>query len=333
MKKLMCVFFTFAALLMLAVPALAVGSESILDLDAAPGGTESTSAPMADVPVGESTCREETPAPYEPPVRLPGQGEIDDILSYWEENGYPSDVSYAFEAGDEVVEDGTVRAWWEIGLVDANEARRQEILRLVSPACLVEFRTCQFTHAQKQAAYGKLTELAADDPNILEVIFIRNGDTVWVAVPEEKTKEYAKYLIRDLDLGAVVSVTDQHSIASFEDGLAHHIGTPGGGLDAAGIQSVPPITGGLVPTAPAHTPSPLFWVCLTLAVFVACTLTVPALRRRFALAAVTTHGEIRTPGAPLTRRQAEQAVKDGAETPDSALFRAIVERIKDSPKQ
>lgn len=361
MKKSLCVFFTIAALLMLAVPAFASAPPAQYDLldlggeepaavyhdpaqssDAPADGAESTPAPVVDVPVDESTYREEPPAPYEPPVRLPGQGEIDNILSYWEECGYPADVSYAFEAGGEVMEDGAVRAWWEIGLVDADEARKQDILDLVSPACLVEFRTCQFTHAQKQAAYDKLTELAADDPNILEVIFLRNGDTVWVSVPEDVVKEYAEYLIRDLGLGAVVSVTDQHSIASFEGGLEVGIDTPGGhpfstGNDGALVQTTPqatfPATSTLVPDSPAAQTSPVFWVCLALAVFAACGLTALALRRRFTRLAVTAHGTVRAPGVPLTRKQTERAVKDGAQAPDSALFQAIWEKIKDSSKR
>lgn len=346
MKKLIRIFFALAAVFMLAIPAAAAESDvphyDVLDLEAAqaavstaPDGIESTPTPVEDVPVDESTYREEPPTPYEPPVRLPGQGEIDDILSYWEENGYPADVSYAFEAGGEAMEDGTVRAWWEIGLVDADEARRQEILELVSPACLVEFKTCLFTHAEKQAAYDKLTELAAGDPNILEVIFIRNGDTVWVSVPEDVVKEYAEYLIRDLGLGAVVSVTDQHSIATFEGGLEIGTDTPGGlpfgtGNDGALVQTVPqatfPATGALVPDSPAKRASPIFWVCLALAVIASCGLTALALRRRTVRLAVTAHGEIHTAGAPLTRAQTEQLVRDSAEAPPEGTFQTIVER-------
>ena len=347
MKKTTCVFFALAALL-LTVPASASGSEApagydLLDLDgpepsavwqdpvqssdAPADGAGPTPTPV-DVPVDESTYREEEPAPYTPPRRLPGRGEIADILAYWEENGYPADVSYAFEAGGEVAEDGTVLAWWEIGLVGADEARQQEILDLISPACLVEFRTCLFTHAEKQAAYDAITALAKDDPNILEVIFLRNDDSVWVSVPEEKTKEYAEYLIRDLGLGAVVSVTDQHSIASFEDATAPRIDVPGG-LTTGPI--VPET--GLVRTTPQSQTSPVFWVCLGLAVIAACGLTFLALRRRFAPAAVTVQGGLRTPGAPLTRTQTEQAVKEASESPDSGLYAAILERLQDSPKQ
>ena len=360
MKKMMGIFFAFAALLMLTVPAFASAPSNappaqydLLDLDgpepaavyqnpaqssdAPADGTESTPTPIVDVPVDESTYREEPPAPYTPPRRLPGQGAIDDILSYWEENGYPSDVSYAFEAGGEVAEDGAILAYWEIGLVGADEARKQEILNLVSPACLVEFKTCLFTHAQKQAAYGKLTELAVDDPNILEVIFIRNGDTVWVSVPEEKTKEYAKYLIRDLDLGAVVSVTDQHSIASFEGGLEIGLDIPGGlpfgtGNDGALVQTTPqttPATGGLVSASPAV--RPVFWLCLALAVIAAGVLTALALRRYFVPASVTVNGAVRAGHAPLTRRQTEQTVKDCLEAPPAGLFQSILDRGADGP--
>lgn len=366
MKKLTCVFFAIAALFMLAVPACAASSESgspaeydLLDLDGgeqrkqpaavyhdpaqspdAPAPTptpvEPTPAPIEDVPVDESTYREEPPTPYEPPVRLPGRGEIADILQYWEENGYPDDVSYAFEAGGEVAEDGTVYAWWEIGLVDADEARKQEILDLVSPDCLVEFQRCLFTHAQKQAAYDAITALAVDDPNILEVIFIRNGDNVWVSVPEEKTKEYAEYLIRDLGLGAVVSVTDQHSIASFEGGLEIGIDTPGGigmGIDGALDQTVPqatfPATGALVPDDPKAPASPVFWVCLGLAVVAACGLTFLALRRRSTPAAVTVHGEVRTARTPLSRRETEALVRERRETPPELLRQELLHRAEE----
>lgn len=361
MKKLTGLFFALTAAFMLTVPTLAAtpmdeppAGYDLLDLDGpepsaafhvpaqspdAPADSpESTPAPVVDVPVDESTYREETPTPYTPVQRFPGRGEIGDILSYWEENGYPTDVSYACEVGGEVMEDGTVCSYWEIGLVDADETRRQEILDLVSPDCQVNFQNCLFTHAEKQAAYDKLIELAAGDPNILEVIFIRNGDTVWVSVPEELTKDYAEYLIRDLGLGAVVSVTDQHSIATFEGGLETGIDTPGGfpfsaGNDSALVQTVPqatfPATGALVPDSPAAQASPVFWTCLALAVIAACGLTVFALRRRPARLAVTAHGEIHTAAAPLTRAQTEQLVRDSAEAPPEELLRAIVERGRD----
>ena len=366
MKKLTGLFFALAAAFMLIVPALAAEGEAphydVLDLDgapaavsAAPDGAEPTPTPMEveDVPVDESTYHEEESTPYTPVQRTPGRGEIADILSYWEEHGYPTDVSYACNVGGEVTEDGTMYDYWEIGLVDADEARRQEILGLVSPNCLVEFQNCLFTHAEKQAAYDKLTELAAGDPNIVDVIFIRNGDTVLVSVPEDMVKEYAQYLIRDLGLGAVVHVTDQHSIATYEDNLTTGVDIPGGTassetggglvqttpqLDPAiggDVQSAPIVpTGdgmtGLLPAAPAKRASPVFWVCLALAAVAACVLTALALRRRFAPAAVTARGEIHSAGAPLTRAQTEQLVRESEERPPEGTLRAIVEKGREA---
>lgn len=276
-----------------------------------------------DAPVDESTYREEPSAPYTPPQRLPGQGEITDILQYWEDNGYPDYVSYAFEAGGEMTDDGTIYSYWEIGLVDAGEAQKQKILELVHPTCLVEFKGALFTHAQKLAAYHKLMELAETDSNILQVIFIRNDDSVWVAVPEAQAKEYAKYLIRDCGLGAVVSVTDEDSLNavttdSFLDGAIAAEGKPG--IVAPGGAAA------IVPEARAG--APLSWIYLVLAVTAACTLTGFALHRSFAPAAVTENGTIRITNAPLSRRRTEQAVREDMQVPNASVYRAVLERIE-----
>lgn len=329
MKKLMCVFFTLTALLMLAAPAFAAGAPAArYDLPDRDGPGPAAAAYAADTPMEpvdgsgeESAYREETPSPTAPPQRQPGRGEIDDIYAYWEKNGYPDYVSYAFAAGGEMTADGTICTYWEIGLVDAGETQKQEILSLVSPDCLVEFKNCLFTHAQKQTAYDALTELAETDKNILEVIFIRNDDSVWVAVPEELTKEYAKYLIRDLGLGAVVSVTDEDSINavttdSFLDGAIAASGDPG--------IAAPGGAAGIVPEVGAGAP---LWTCLILAAVFACTLTVLALHRYFAPAAVTESGTVRTTGAPLSRRQTEQAVREDMQAPSASVYRAVLERI------
>lgn len=343
MKKMMCLFFTLASLLMLAIPAFAAAAEdgapAEYDLLVPDGPEPSAVSPSVvqfadapiepvdaggDAPVDESTYREEPSAPYTPPQRLPGQGEITDILQYWEDNGYPDYVSYAFEAGGEMTDDGTIYSYWEIGLVDAGEAQKQKILELVHPTCLVEFKGALFTHAQKLAAYHKLMELAETDSNILQVIFIRNDDSVWVAVPEAQAKEYAKYLIRDCGLGAVVSVTDEDSLNAVTDGdLLEGVMTAQGGRDAA----VPAAAGssGVVPGAQAA--APLHWIYLVLAVIAACTLTGFVLRRHFVPAAMTEHGTIPIASAPLSRRQTEQAVRENMQAPHDSVYRNLLELL------
>lgn len=312
MKKMMCVFFTLAALLMLAAPAFAADDPA--------AASYVGDAPMEPVDgSGEaSSSREEMSPPSAPAPRLPGQGEIDDICAYWEKNGYPDYVSYAFESGGGWT-DGAVYSHWEIGLVNADETQKQAVLDLVSPSCLVEFKNCLFTHAQKQTAYDALIQLAKTDRNISEVIFIRNDDSVWVAVPEELTKEYAEYLIRDLGLGAVVMVTDEDSLNAVTtndllDGAVAAEGEPG-----------IPVPGGIVPEVRAG--APLYWIYLVLAV-AACTLTGFALHRYFAPAAVAENGTVRVTNAPLSRRQTEQAVRESVQVPNASVYRAVLERIE-----
>lgn len=344
MKKMMCLFFALASLLMFAIPAFAAAAEDSAPAEydlLAPDGSEPAASsrvpvhvadtPMVpvdasgDAPVDESACREETSAPYQPPQRTPGRGEVADILQYWEDNGYPTYASYAFEAGGEMMDDGTICSYWEIGLVNASEAQKQEILELVSPTCLVEFKNCLFTHAQKQTAYDTITEMAVTDSNILEVIFIRNDDTVWVAVPEELAKEYAKYLIRDCGLGAVVSVTDENSLNAVADGdLLEGVMTAQGGRDAAASAVIG--SSGIVPEARAG--APLHWIYLVLAVIAACTLTGFVLRRHFVPAAITENGTICIASTPLSRRQTEQAVRENVQAPDGSVYRNLLERLE-----
>lgn len=331
MKKYVSVFLTLFVLLVLTVPALAADAPS-----------KSSAAPVEPIP---SLTPIEPVAPIEEPapaanaeaesrpgegptapvsiVRRPGRGSISDILVYWEENGYPDDVAYAYESGGEMIGD-MVHTWWEIGLVGNSEVRQEEILELISPFCMVEFKNALFTHGEKVAAYEKLTELAETDKNILEVVFVRNSDTVWVAVPEELAKEYAEYLIRDCGLGAVVAVTDENSLGAVSDGDMIVGAMTGDGLDAAA-----PIieTGGLVPANQPSGVPPLIWGCLILAVATTLALIVLSVRSFRTPAAVTESGRLHA-AVPLSRRQVEETVKKDLEVPGETVYRALLERLK-----
>lgn len=327
MKRYGMVFL--AALLLLSCTAAAAEPARYDLLTEDPGEPApgvSTPAPVMDVPVDEDTYREEPATPYTPPVRQAGRGEVDDILQYWEDNGYPEDVSYAFEAGGEVVsgpEGDAVYSWWEIGLVDADEARQQEILDLVSPTCLVEFRSCRYPHSQKLAAYEAVAPLAEEDEHILDVIFVRNSDFIVVAVADGYGKEYAQALVGQY--GAVVSIQEGTAVDDYltapvltgENGPA----LPGMGLDRGNA---------LLPGWPgkealvfggAYAP----WL-IALAAAALGGLAVVAFRRRPVPVRGRGNG---SPAGTLTRRQAEEAVRQGAEGPDPAIFRQILQKIDD----
>lgn len=334
MKKRASVFLASAVIFMLAVPALAApNAEPVQPIPSLTPiepnvPVENVSSAKSDSPAGGSDGYGNPPA-ADAIVRQSGRGTVIDIEQYWEENGYPADVSYAFKAGGEVIED-QVYDWWEIGLVDADDARRQEILELATPNCLVEFKNALFSHAEKAAAYEKLMELAETDENILSVVFIRNDDTVWVAVPEERAKEYAQYLIRDCGLGAVVSVTDEDSIDTIVlDGELERIPiteggmAPGGGLDAAISEAAG--GAGVVPETRAG--APMYWVYLALAAIAACTLAGFALRRFLVPAAAAEHGGVRA-NRPLRGGEVVQAVRNSTEVPGSGVYQSILDRVR-----
>ncbi len=293
-----------------------------------------------DVPVDESTYREEPSSPSEQP-RLadgqPGRGDIEDICTYWEQTGYPEDISYAMEAGGEVKEDGKIYSYWEIGLVGADEARRQQILDLVSPQCLVTFYSCTFSHSQKTQAYQTLLALSQQDENIRQVIFTRNTELVVVGVPEGMEKHYAQLLIHQMGLGAVVSVTDQRYIldeqnretaltidgsqsspfASRESVLA---ALPGLTFGMDGLRR------GLTKADSQPEPRQALWLLVLPAAALSLALALWQRNRRRARLLQTTRGtETRTPA--LSRRQTARLVREATHSPSPHLLEQLLEQL------
>ncbi|MCI8538291.1 MAG: hypothetical protein HFF18_06455 [Oscillospiraceae bacterium] len=300
-----------ACALLCTVPAFAAEETQAAQYNQTAGPAENV-----DVPVDESTYREEPPAPYVPVEREAGRGAIEDIYQYWEDHGYPADISYAFDTGGEVVGDN-VYTWWAIGLVDASEARKQEILDLIAPTGLVAFYDCIYTHREKVEAYEAL--LARNDENI-QVIFTKSTDTVVAAVPGDQEKEYARLLVGEY--GAVVSVVGGASI--MED-LTEAV--PGMGLDKAGDGLLcPPENDTLLP-APARPeasgPFHPLWMAGALAAGGGALLLAWLARNALA----QTAGGTATP-LPRSRRQAAEAVRACGETPRPQVYQRILDQLE-----
>lgn len=136
-----------------------------------------------------------------------GHGTIEDIYKYWEQNGYPEYVSYAYEAGGEVLDDDTVVSFWEIGIVNSDDTMQQEILDLLSPTCFVTFFKCSHSHAERLKAYNSI--MALNDTNIIRVNIGENTESIFVIfdknLTEEQQKEYASKLIKEYGTFIVVS--------------------------------------------------------------------------------------------------------------------------------
>lgn len=319
MKKICFTALLALALLLACAPAALAAEYDVLPLD----GTE-TGVPAhqerPDVPVDESAYREEPPSRDTAPSLsggTPGRGQVEDLYQYWEENGYPDYVSYAYAAGGEV-RDGVSCTYWEIGLVDAGEEQRQEVLDLVSPAGLVTFYSCSYTHRQKVDAYERLLTMAEEDGNIRQVVFGRNTETVWVGVPEGMEKEYAHYLIRECGFGALVSVTDEGSLGA----IAETTDRPGGGLDG---MIDPVITIGGSPEQRTD-PFPLLWPFAAAAAAV--TGGALLLLRGRMLLRHTADGHTVSAHSPVRRKQVVQAIENSTLRPSAQARQAILRRLE-----
>ena len=324
--------------LALTLPALAVAQTE----PAAPGGLRPANAavshaptaweeeavvptPIVDIPVDENSYAE-TPSGAVGTPRLsdgqPGRGNVEELYEYFEETGYPGHLSYVFEAGGEL-RDETVYSYWLVGMVDATQEQKAAILDLAAPTCLVTFENAMFTHEEKVRAFEAIQAL--DDPNITHLVFGANTDTVWVGVPEELAKQYARYLIRDLGLGAVVSVTDEHSFAYL---LTESAAVPGGVVDR--LETGTLTTGGgstVVPTVPDElqsdsTPSP--WLFLTAGLAALALLLTARSLLLPALSGGGTWGR-----SHLTRVQVERAVSEDSAEPREDLFPSILKKLEE----
>lgn len=93
---------------------------------------------------------------------LHGTGDIEYIFLYWEEHGYPDDVSYVADQSimsyDVATQTETEYKIHEIGLVNATEARKQEICALIAPDVNIFFTDCVYTHSQRQQIANEIKE-------------------------------------------------------------------------------------------------------------------------------------------------------------------------------
>ncbi len=221
---------------------------------------------------------------------LPGTGDITDLAAYYDANGWPEQLSFAYHSGGEL-RDGMVYAYWEIGLVGGDEAARQAVLSLAAPTCLITFRDCSYSHAERVAAYEAL--LARQDGNLLQVILIQNTQNVLVVVPQKVLQRYTRELTEEF--GDLIRVTDETGIATDDSAAA----TP----QAGGAWRFLPLAlvlllGGAV----------LIW--------------------RFGAPRIRAHANGSAAQCRmLTRAGVEQAVRASTETPAPALWAKIRDRL------
>jgi len=237
-----------------------------------------------------------------------GRGIIDAPDKYWAMNGYPDNISFAYEAGGEMLDDVTSVAYWEIGIVNADEASKQEIIDLLSPNCRITFRDCKWSYSQRETAFNEIYASRGDI--VLNVQMILNSEEVLVEIADGYEKEYARKYIEQY--GAFVGVTND--IGAANDARA------GLGLEKGGDSGLE--TGNNKNNAFGGW---LWPVCVIFLIGVVTALYVN--RTRLIPAAQTNNGNIVTGNAPISRKQIIAAVKRSALTPSDDVFRAIKEKI------
>ena len=260
---------------------------------------------------------EEAPAPSLADGQA-GTGEIADIAAYWAKNGWPDNISFAYLAGGETLlhdpgADGLPNAvtWWEIGMVNADEAARREVLALMSPECRVTFWDCTWSYKQREAAFNEI--YASRNDIVRDALMALNSEVVLVEIADGYEKEYARKFIDQY--GAFVVVTND--VAAANDAQPAKGGSLdtrelGGGLDMGGAASNPL--------------GAWFWaVCLILVAGAA--LLVYWNRARLIPALQTANGNVVTGSARISRKQAEAAVKSSVFSPPGDAFKSIMERV------
>ncbi len=315
MKRFIAILMTLACILSVPITAFATNEaptreqENILYTDKEPYYIDkepqadtpiSDNAPASsDAPVDEGTYKEE-PNNNDTPRLSDGEaghGSIEAPDKYWAENGYPDDISFAYEAGGEVLEDGTKVSWWEIGIVNADDSRKQEIINMLSPDCRITFVDCQYSYSQRQAAYNEIQ--TSEDDNIHGAIMVLNSEVVMVKISEEHLKEYAAKFNRQY--GSFVVVTDDldatketSKVGSMDKGNSLWIWT-------------------------------IFAISLIGAAFI-----VYSNRTRFIPAMQTTKGTVVTQSAPVSRKETIAAIKNREVAPSDKVFNSILRRIDEN---
>jgi len=320
MKKSIVCMLTLLLMFFLSIPALAT-RELPEPIEAA---SSVTFAPSVDTPEPMDANDYEgvydaTPEPVEAP-RLddgePGRGGVDDPGKYWDENGYPENVSYAFEGGGELLDDGTVVSWWEIGVVGLDENSKNAILNLVSPDCRVTFYDCQYPYSQREAAYNEILAQSKEDSNILNVVMVSNTEAVIVGIAEGYEKEYAAALI--LKYGSFVTVTDDKYFSAID--MMNDLNIMGGSGNDTGIYTTGAKTG------PGGT---CFWWPLCILAMLGLAALLFFNRTRWVPALQTARGPVITQGGPVSAKETVRAVKNSETAPDDSVFDDVMKRIEE----
>ncbi len=123
-----------------------------------------------------------------------GRGDITDIISYWEENGYPEILSFISETRSEMI-DGMIYTSYDVGLVPATAENCAAILDIAADNNLFRFTASSVPMWERKLYFAKLCYLAVQETDIgfLEVRFYKNSDMIEVIVSGSEKAYYERF--------------------------------------------------------------------------------------------------------------------------------------------
>jgi hypothetical protein len=205
-----------------------------------------------------------------------------------------------------MLNDGTSAAYWEIGIVNADEASKQEIIDLLSPSCRITFRDCTFSYKQREAAFNEI--YASRNDIVRDVQMQQNSEVILVEIADGYEKEYARKYVEQY--GWFVGVTNDLN-AAVNDAVA------GGGFDK-GVDKKNPFGVWFLPMCV------IFLVGTATVVFFNRTRLIPAMQ--------TNNGNVVTGNVTISTKQTVAAIKHSALTPSDDVFKNIMEKVNNTKK-
>ncbi len=162
-----------------------------------------------------------SPSDYDTPMIFQrgecGSGDVEDIIAYWEKNGYPENLSFIAETGSEMI-DGEVYTNYDVGLVNASEEKCEEILDIAGSNNVLRFTTGANALWERELYFEKLCYLSVqeEDIGILEVQFHKNSDMITVVVSGSEKTYYDRF---SKQFGGVATFVNERNVATDNTGF------------------------------------------------------------------------------------------------------------------
>jgi len=284
----------------------------------------------------------------------PGRGTLEKPDVYWATNGYPSNISFAYQAGELGLEGRVDLYNLTIGVVNANETSRQEIIDLLSPNYYVTVIDCTYSYQQREAVFNEIS--ASQDANVRLIQMSPNTELVLVEVANGYEEEYArKYSEQYGALVLVVNfawdtnasvqitptVTRPSAVELYPTGPEVLAPAPGWAISSIDEEIHPPSLAPAFPppvkSLPGNNGPASYWPWLVGLIVLIGAATVVYFNRAHLMPAMQTNtGHIVTGNVPASRKQTIAAVKNSALTPPDSSFNVIMIKVdakKHNPEQ